>query len=372
MRVAFASMCLVVALSVTAAVVEACGIYRPAATLQPGVVAGDQFVCVMSDGHLAVRDLKTGKHRDLTGAGLLSAIDVRDNRVCVASDEHVYVVDLATGKALHTLPHAKGPVKVGFADKEHVFAASQEAVEIFDLAAGKLKQRVELRKPRPADQGTVKNSAKTAGPGAKTTDPASAKRSARGVVARPWLSEGIVLCCRHENLLFVALPADDKPRGIELTTLGSVAVIDLDRGRLNEEVQVARGITGLATAGGRLLVRSGIFSYGIPFEQLTSLPISQGKLDVKSKDVRRDYGSIEWGLGTGVTGSFTDGNDQVVANGRTIFRLDAQGKCVAKRESLAPGRELVGVWNGQALVAEEGKLEAVSLTPVEPKPATAD
>ncbi len=365
MRIVLASACLIVPAAVIVALAHACGGYGEPATLRPGVVAGDQFVCVTTDGHLAVRDLKQDKHRDLTGLKpkFLSAIDLCDNRACVASEEHVYVVDLATGKILHTLPHAKGPVNVGFADKQHVFAASPEAVEIFDLAAGKLQHRVELRKPRPAEKDGDK---KEAQPAAKAT----VKRNRYGVFARAWLTEGIIPCCRHENWLFVALPTDDKREGIELTTLRTVAVIDLRRGRLNEEVEFPRGITGLATAGGRLLVRSGILSYGIPLEHYTSLPISQGKIDVKSKEVRRYNALHPYGGGVGVT-AVVDGSDQIVADGRSIARLDAQGKCLAKAEALAPGRELVGVWNGRALVAEMGTLQAVALTP-EQKPAAAE
>jgi hypothetical protein len=370
MRTALVSISLAIVATIIAAVVEACGIYgAPSASLQPGVVAGDQFVCVTTAGHLVVRDLKKETHRDFTELKprFLSSVDVSAGRACVATAENVHVVDLATGKLLHTLPHAKGPVNVGFVDKTRVFAAGREAVEIFDLAAGKLEHRVELRKPEPRapEKDAAKSEAKTADKAATT------KRSRRGEFATPWLTEGIVPCCRHENLLFVALPTDEKREfeRLDLTTLRAVAVIDLRQGRLTDEAQVAHGITGLATANGRLLVRSGIRSYGIPLEHCTSFPISQDKIDVKSKDVRSYGVSMRWGLDTMGTTAFADGGDLVVATGKTIARLDAQGKCLATKEALAPGRELVGVWNHQALVAEDGVLRAVALTPVEQKPA---
>jgi hypothetical protein len=368
MRTALASISLALLATIVAAVVHACGIYgAPEAALQPGVVAGDQFVCVTTAGHLVVRDLKKNAHRDFTELKLrfLSAIDVRDNRACVATAENVHVIDLATGQMLHTLPHSKGPVNVGFAGKDQVFAASPEAVEIFDLTAGKLRHRVELRKPRPQPAGK----ADAKGPSNTATKPAS-RRSTYGF-ARAWLTEGIAPCCLHEHLLFVALPKDGQDSALDLTALRSVAVIDLRQGRRSEEVQVERGITGLSTAGGRLIVRSGILSYGIPLESCTSYPITEGKVDAKSPEVRRYRASYDMDFYRGAI-AFIEGGDQVVADGKIIVRLDARGRCLAKKEALDGNRELVGVWKGQALVATGGELQAVALTPVEPKPAAAE
>jgi hypothetical protein len=370
MRTALVATSLAIVLTIIAAVVHACGGYGQQASLQPGVVAGNQFVCVTTAGHLAIRDLKTEAHRDFTELKprLLSTLDVSENRACVASDEHVHVIDLKTGKALHMLPRAKGPVSVGFVGKERVFAASLESVEVFNLAAGKLEHRIELRKA--SSQPKASSDAKSQ---AKAADKPQGKRSSRG--AAPWLAEGIPPCCRHEDLLFVALPGGARDRFLDLTRLGSVAVIDLVQGRVVEEAQVASGITGLGVANGRLLVRSGILSYGIPLEHCTSFPIADGKIDVKSKEVRHIDVSMRGTFDTGCWATaFVDGNDLVVSAGRLILRLDAQGKCLAKADAaLGPGRALVGVWNHQPLVTEQGKLQAVTLTPVsETKPAAAE
>jgi hypothetical protein len=326
-------------------------------------VVGDEFVCVTTAGHLVLRDLKKEAHREFTELKprFLSSVDVADNRACVATQEEVYVVDLASGKILHELPHAKGPVSVGFVDKEHVFAASHQMVEVFDLATGKAQHRVELRKPEPP-----------AGNGDKATDNAPNQSTARR--ARPVTrnAEGITPCCRHENLLFVALPTGESELRLELTTLGAVAVIDLRQGRVIEEAKVASGITALAAANGRLLVRSGILSYGIPLEHCTSFPINENKIDLKSKDVRRYDVSMRFGFDPiSRVSSFVDGDDLVVSSAKAIQRIDAQGKCVAMKEALGPGRQMVGVWNRKALVAELGELQAVALTPVEEKPTAA-
>jgi hypothetical protein len=363
MKTALVSASLIVAVTIVTAVVQACGGYGRPAALQPGVVVGDQFVCVTTAGHLVTRDLKKGAHRDFTELKprFLSSVDVADNRACVATPEQFYVIDLSSGKVLHELPHTKGPVSVGFVDKEHIFAAGHQVVEVFDLATGKVQHRIELRKPEP----------RAADGEAKVADNASKKRTGRGLGAIAWNAEGIAPCCRQENLLFVALPSGDRD-GIELTTLGAVAVIDLRQGRVIEEAKLARGITGLTAANGRLLVRSGILSYGIPLESCTAYPIRENRIDVKSKDVQRYDLTMRFGFESIARATcFAEGNDLLVSSMQVIQRIDPQGKCVARKEGLAPGQRLLGVWNGKALLAELDDLQVVALKPVEEKPVTA-
>src|SRR5262249_29187019 len=154
-------------------------------TLQPGVVAGDQFICVADSGRLISHDLKKGTRRHLGVGGardLLGSIDVAEGRACVASRENVYVIELASGKILHTLRHADGPVSVGFAESQHVYAASPRAVEVFDLKTGKLQHSIELSKAESKPSDPKAGNAKAVTPGDQTEKPASSseKRPKRG------------------------------------------------------------------------------------------------------------------------------------------------------------------------------------------------
>jgi hypothetical protein len=353
-------MSLAVSLTFAPPMVKACGGYGDMATLQPGIVVGDQFVCVTTAGHLVSHDLKKGARRDYTELSprFLPSIEVADNKACVASKDHVHVIDLESGKMVHSLRHSNGAAVVGFADKDRVFTANHRAVEVFDLASGKRLQRVELCKEETPQKDT----------GGKT--------ATRGFGPFSWNKEGIVPCCRHEHLLCIALPTIDAQRsGLWMSTLGAVAVIDLREGRKTDEAKVASGITGLAMVGGRLVVRSGIFSYGIPFERCSSFGIRKDKIVDKivadSKDQRRYdiswVGLEEWRHSSPL---IENSGDLFVGSGKNVLRVDAKGKCVAQKEALGPNRQLVGVWNQQALVAEHETLHVVALTPAEKKPAT--
>jgi hypothetical protein len=291
------------------------------APVTAGVVRDDHFFAV-ADGRILDVDLKQKKAKTCDGpdAKLLPFIDVADGKACVASQGKLFVVDLASGKTLHSAEFSGAVRGLGFLDADRVFAIDGFTVKVVDVTAGKTVQTIEIAKENPEGR----------------------KRS-QGAA-------GIMGFQRVGTRLYV----------IDNSGYYSsrVSVVDLDNGKVLDQMNYSFWCSGLQVVGDRVYLRGVNLSYGINAPTFEFIDLKTKKTTALKDGAVRERVPDEK-LDQETVCCAADGSI-ALAWGDSVLQYDSDAKFLGKTQVKDCGR-LLGVWNDQALTA--GK-ESLVLTPL--------
>jgi hypothetical protein len=292
---------------------QACGIptIKLPAAVGRGVAVGDHFYAVSTTGRLFDVDMRTWRVRELgpTDGKLLPFVDVAGGKACVAAPGRVQVIDLGSGKVLRTQSF-RGEVRgLGFAAGGRCFVCTGATVLLLDGEWGVT---------RTVDLGR--------------------KGEARGLRA----SRAVGSCQRVGDRLYVA------------GGRGGVAVVDLKKGKLLEQLLSGDESFGVQVCGNRAFVLGQTSDTGISSNRFRCVDLTTGK-------------STALPLPPTVSGdvepcslfSTPDGTLLLAGQGRA-FRYDGTGKLLGPLAGMGAG-SVVGVWNRHALVCRGATLRLVWL-----------
>jgi hypothetical protein len=288
-----------------------------------GVVRGEHFCAVTSNGSLIDVDLQRRQVRDLgnPGANLLPCLDVAAGKALVASSDHIYLVDLRTGKPDRSLDFSATVSGLGFLGEDRVFVQTGCSVEVVDLAAGKVLHTIATgEKPKTTDREQVRH-------------------------------------CRVGRRLYASNASD-----------GSLAVIDLHEGKLIDRIPADanrswEAIGNIQVVGDKAFVERMFLGYGIWQKNVALLDLTTKKY------TRLRLPGNEWVNRAGGVVAGPDGTVLLTGHDNQVWQSDVAGEMAGPVTLAKPGT-LVGAWNGQALVAKAELLQLVPL-PRPEKEATA-
>jgi hypothetical protein len=283
-----------------------------------GVVSGDDFYAVTAAGRLIDVDLKGRKVKefDKLDAKLAPYLDVADGKAVVAADGRVLMLDLSNGKTLHSAEF-KGDVRgLGFAGGDKAFVIDGPAVTVLDLASGEAVRTIELAK--------------------KVKDEPVGRAARRGEV---------ISFQKVDKTLYV------------LDFFGErLSVVDLDAGKVTDEVRTPYWSSGLRVVGDKVFLAGVNLGYGVNSPQF-------GVMDLKTKEYKEIKVKAK-GLQRIPDGAFDqlalfagDSDDVVLPSGDSVLEYAGEGFLTARARLPKdnPGR-LVGVWQGMALTADKDTL----------------
>ena len=294
-----------------------------------GVVSGDHFFTI-ADGRLVDVNLQRRTATTFTepGGRLVPCLDVSDGKACVATADRVHVIDLETGKIVRSAAAPDGVRGLGFVNEGRVFVVGHSTLAVVSLYSGEARWTIPIPDSDFFTWG--------------------AKRRRGGLTG--WQKVGKVLYM-----------ADSDGQ-----TLNGY---DLDSGKVVADVPTTYWwSSAVQVVGDRAFVR------GITLNAAINAP-QFGWIDLKTKK----YTSLKTGEKDETVAreafdrlTLAAGPDDSVclAWGGAVLQYDAEGRSVGKTSLPADdaGR-LLGVWNGQALMA--GK-DALKLTPLAKASAATD
>lgn len=284
------------------------------ATLACGTVCDDHVIAITSSGALLDVDLKQRKVRDLgtPGGRLLPVLDVADGKVCVAAEGRIHIVSLTDGKAVRSMEFKGKAAGVGFAGEGRVFVHEGTAVTVLD-AAGKQQHRIELGTPT------------------KEMD-----RWARGIAFH-----------RVGQRLYTGTWFD-----------GNLRVVDLEDGKLLDTIKLSEWqIGGVRVKGNSAYVVGLRLGYGIWTNSFVQIDLKTKKvtvLDLPPKSM------LYHEMRGGALGASPDGT-MLLTGGHGTWRYSDSDKPLAKVAERG-GMALLGVWNGQVLIADRESVQFTKLT----------
>jgi hypothetical protein len=278
-----------------------------------GVVRGDHFCAVASNGGLIDVDLHQRQVKELgsPGAKLVPCLDVAAGKALVASDDHIYLLEMPGGKTLRSLEFHGGVCGLGFLGDERIFVVTGCSVEVLEPGSGKVLHSIATGdKQKPIDRERVKH-------------------------------------CRVGRRLYVG--GGD----------GSLLVIDLAEGKLSERIAPGTdrpwdGIGNIQVVGDKAFVEQMFLGYGIWQKSVALLDLTTKKY------VRLRLRGSEWVSRAARVVAGPGGTALLVGHDNQIWQSDAAGQLGGSVPAPAAGT-LLGVWHGQAILAKGETLQIAAL-----------
>jgi hypothetical protein len=276
-------------------------------TVANGILSGDHFIAVTSNGRLIDVDLKAQSVKNLGTLDLKLApmVDVADGRAAIAADGRAGLVDLKNGK-LEGLTLKGDPIcGVMVGGEEKVIVQTDAAVTKINIAWGTVTKLAEFE--------------------------------AKGVLE----NESPSVRQRVGDRLYVTSTRDS-----------SLSIIDLKEGKRIDEIKLKGWrIGGLQVVGDKAFVLGLRLGYGVWTD-------SFGIVDLKTKK----YTALELPRHAMRPCTIVAGPEKtlLLTNEQGAYQYDADGKFLGTLANV-PGR-IVGSWNGQVLAAEKDTLKLVKLS----------
>lgn len=319
MRSFFLPACLLtlVALSSPAKAGESNDTLRFTDQIAAGCVQKDSFYAVTHQGKFVVVNLKKfdAVKEIKIGAALAPYLDIVDGKACVASSEKVYLVDLTSGEIVQSMNHGQPRIfGLGIVKKSQVFVQhlgedelTSSVITVFDMSKEK-----KLR-----------------------TFSVAGKREITGDEAK----NGSLRIVKVQRFTW----AIKNP---------SFALVDLDKGA-SYSLPKCKGSKAIVVQDQNIYTINEVDSYGVRYWGVSRVDAKTGKVEASSRKQQEAIYSIE-----------CDSNGDVITAGMGgLQRYDAKGNFVARVKFPMSTSRLVGAWNGQAIVAEQGAaLHLVELT----------
>jgi hypothetical protein len=274
-----------------------------------GVVRGDHFFAVTTNGRFIDVDLKERQVKDLGTFDLKLEpfVDVRDKQACVATKDDVYIVDLGTRKAKATTLRPTGVRGLGFLSDKQIFVQTDKAVIIkYDTCWGTTRTLVKFESK---DDRTG------------ATTPAHHLADGR---------------------LFVTSGVDGKLAVIDVRGDKPVQFLDTPHWRLG----------GVHVVGDKAYIVGLRLGYGV-------YTTSFGSIDIKTSKFTEFKGFPMYRQGVSTVMSGPDGS-LLLSGSPTAYQFDNGGKTLGS-VSVGDGGQVVGTWNGQVLTAAKESLQVVKV-----------
>ncbi len=306
------------------------------AVVTGGIVRGDHFFGLTTDGRVIAADLGRLKARELTELGfqLGPELDACGGRVAVRAGASIRVADAACGKVLHELPWEAGSCSLQFVGPDRLLVRKDHGADLFGFQSGK-PAAVPLAPAARALLGTIdpRDGLDCDAEGKRIYVLVGRSATVRGGVAVIDLDSG--------NVTHVAVPEPDEPRPSRtlFRVVGEQAIVV----RSYRRHSYGYGIYGTG------------YGYGLPGrDRIVAVDLKTGR--------HQSAKFAEPSLGEGRLIAGEPGAVYLV-RGADVLRYDVRKNVAAKVRCSAPAGTLVGCWNADAVHLVGGRSLLLDMPP---------